>query len=147
MAASSNAEVEPASWLGDFETQEVLGQGAFGKVYLGRNTKNSQQVAIKVINLEAADEDFDDIQVEIAILANMKHPNIVSYFGSFVNQKELWIIMEYLNGGMFKPLITTLSRSSFSHLFTLFSCSFSLCRPFLSLNLLFFFFFFFFFFF
>lgn len=63
-------------------------------------------MAIKVINLEKADDDFEDIQQEITILANMKHPNIVEYHGSFINDSgELWIIMEYLNGGSCRDIL------------------------------------------
>ncbi|MDP2438272.1 MAG: protein kinase [archaeon] len=106
MAASSIVVGnEQTPWLGEFETSEVLGQGAFGKVYLGKSQKSGQEVAVKVINLEAADEDFEDIQLEISILANMRHPNIVSYFGSFVNSNELWIIMEYLNVGSCRDVL------------------------------------------
>jgi serine/threonine-protein kinase 24/25/MST4 len=101
MAASS----ESLSWLGDFEMGEAVGQGAFGKVYAGKSKKTGEPVAIKVIDLEAADEDFEDIAIEIAILADMRHSAIVRYHGSFINKTELWIIMELLSGGSCRDLL------------------------------------------
>lgn len=108
MAASSAtaAAAVGASWLGDFEPEEVVGQGGYGLVYRGHNKSTRAPVAIKVINLEKADDDFEDIQQEITILASMRHPHIVEYFGSFTNNNgELWIIMEYLNGGSCRDVL------------------------------------------
>ena len=36
---------------------------------------------------------------EINILAMLKHPNIIAYFDSFVDEKSLMIVMEYAPGG------------------------------------------------
>jgi len=93
------------TWLGEFKAEEVVGEGAFGKVYRGINKKTKETVAIKVIDLEKADEDFDEVQIEIAILADMRHPAIVAYHGSFVNHNELWIIMEFLSGGSCRDVL------------------------------------------
>lgn len=59
----------------------------------------SEVVAVKKIDMETSEEDIDEIQKEIAILAGCNDPNITKYYGCFVKGHKLWIIMEYLGGG------------------------------------------------
>jgi len=79
--------------------QSVIGQGAFGKVYKGYEKKTKNPVAIKIIDLESAEDDIEDIQKEITILSQLDHTNITKYFGSFVENNYLWIIIELCAGG------------------------------------------------
>ena len=58
-----------------------------------------QIVAIKVIDLEQADDDLDDVKKEIHVLSQCQSPWVTAYFGSFIAGHELWIVMEYLGGG------------------------------------------------
>jgi serine/threonine-protein kinase 24/25/MST4 len=78
---------------------KVIGQGSFGRVYLGIQRKTGLQVAIKVIDLMTA-EDEEDIKHEVSVLAELNSRNVVRYFGSF-QQKDgtLWIVMEYCGAG------------------------------------------------
>lgn len=79
--------------------QSVIGQGAFGKVYKGYEKKNKNPVAIKIIDLESAEDDIEDIQKEITILSQLDHQNITKYYGSFCENNYLWIIIELCAGG------------------------------------------------
>ncbi|ANB13418.1 putative serine/threonine protein kinase KIC1 [Sugiyamaella lignohabitans] len=49
--------------------------------------------------MESSEDDIDEIQKEIAILAACNDSRITKYHGCFVNGYKLWIIMEYLGGG------------------------------------------------
>lgn len=49
--------------------------------------------------METSEDDIDEIQKEISILAGCNSPNITKYYGCFVKGTKLWIIMEYLGGG------------------------------------------------
>lgn len=49
--------------------------------------------------METSDDDIEEIQKEIAILAGCNDPHITRYYGCFVKGHKLWIIMEYLGGG------------------------------------------------
>mmetsp|Transcript_4607 Transcript_4607/g.5921 ORF Transcript_4607/g.5921 Transcript_4607/m.5921 type:complete len:308 (-) Transcript_4607:29-952(-) len=82
-----------------FELGEILGRGAFGKVYKGSDKVTKEEVAIKVINLDQAEEDLEDIQLEINVLAKCKHPCITQYCGSWVIIDQLYIVMEFMGGG------------------------------------------------
>lgn len=82
-----------------FELTSQLGSGSFGEVYQAMDKITGQVVAIKKIDVESCDDDIEEIQKEIAILAGCNDKRITRYYGSFVNGYKLWIIMEYLGGG------------------------------------------------
>jgi serine/threonine protein kinase len=75
-----------------------------------RIDNDSQQVvAIKVLNLDAEEEDVSDIQREIATLSQLKNcdsQNITRYHGSFLNDTQLWIVMDYAAGGSIRSLVS-----------------------------------------
>lgn len=62
-------------------------------------------MAIKQIDLEHADDDIAEIQLEIAHLMDCDSQWITRYYGSFVRGYNLWIIMEYLAGGSCLDLV------------------------------------------
>ena len=63
---------------------------AFGSVYRATHKDPGFTLAIKEIqNID--DEDLDELEKEIAILKKCKNPNIVSYFGTATNERNLWV--------------------------------------------------------
>jgi serine/threonine-protein kinase 24/25/MST4 len=55
--------------------------------------------ADRAADLEDSDDDISEIQQEIANLAAFDSEYVTRYYGSFVVQYKLWIVMEYLAGG------------------------------------------------
>ncbi|KAH9179606.1 Pkinase-domain-containing protein [Lactarius sanguifluus] len=86
----------PAS---QYTLMEKLGTGSFGTVYKAMHNETRQIVAIKQIDLEDSDDDISEIQQEIANLAQHESEFVTRYYGSFVINYKLWIVMEYLAGG------------------------------------------------
>ncbi|KAF8505850.1 Pkinase-domain-containing protein [Russula emetica] len=96
----------PAS---QYTLMEKLGVGSFGTVYKAMHNETKQIVAIKQIDLEDSDDDILEIQQEIANLAQHESEFVTRYYGSFVVNYKLWIVMEFLAGGscldLLKPAV------------------------------------------
>jgi len=82
-----------------FTTLEQIGKGSFGKVFKGVNNQTKQVIAIKIIDLEEAEDEIEDIQQEITILSQCESEFVTKYHGSYLKGYKLWIIMEFLGGG------------------------------------------------
>ncbi|KAI1633256.1 hypothetical protein F4809DRAFT_33385 [Biscogniauxia mediterranea] len=82
-----------------------IGQGASGGVYTGHERGSNRLVAIKQMNLEQQPKK-DLIINEILVMKESVHPNIVNFIDSYLCGGELWVIMEFMEGGSLTDVVT-----------------------------------------
>src|SRR5947208_6094225 len=86
--------------LSDYTLGDCLGKGAFGSVYRALNWGTGETVAIKQVRLEnLGAADLKNMEMEIDLLKNLNHSNIVKYQGFVRSSDSLYIILEYCENG------------------------------------------------
>jgi p21-activated kinase 1 len=88
-----------------YRNLQKIGQGASGGVYTAYQVGTNALVAIKQMNLESQPKK-DLIINEILVMKESKHKNIVNYIDSFLYRGDLWVIMEYMEGGSLTDVVT-----------------------------------------
>lgn len=89
--------------LGRYDLVRVLGQGAMGLVYEGRDPDLERRVAIKTIRVESLSEraatDYEHrFRVEARSAARLQHPNIVSVYDAGRDGDIAFLVMEFIQG-------------------------------------------------
>uniref|UniRef100_A0A8D0DGU3 non-specific serine/threonine protein kinase n=1 Tax=Sander lucioperca TaxID=283035 RepID=A0A8D0DGU3_SANLU len=89
-----------------YEKVKKIGEGSFGKAILVKSKEDGRQYVIKEIGISAMpSKERQESRKEVAVLANMSHPNIVQYKESFEEGGCLYIVMDYCEGGdLFKKI-------------------------------------------
>lgn len=77
-----------------------VGRGATGEVYKARDIQSNEIVAVKLVDLEDAEDDVADIQREITLLAQCSSPYVTRYMSSTLvpGTSKLAIVM-VVHGG------------------------------------------------
>ena len=93
----------PLNKLGRYDLIRVLGKGAMGLVYEGRDPNLDRRVAIKTIKVEnlseeAAAEYEVRFRTEARSAARLQHPNIVSVYDSDRDGDIAFLVMEFIQG-------------------------------------------------
>ena len=81
-------------------TNQVLGEGTFGKVFLfkSKGTQPETDYAVKVLLKEMmSDRAVEMIREEISVLSMMDHDNIIKYVESFEDNRYMYIVTEYIH--------------------------------------------------
>lgn len=82
-----------------------IGQGASGGVFTAYHNTTNSCVAIKQMNLDLQPKK-DLIINEILVMKDSKHKNIVNFLDSYLHNIDLWVVMEYMEGGSLTDVVT-----------------------------------------
>eukprot|EP00057_Strongylocentrotus_purpuratus_P023351 XP_011677825.1 PREDICTED: serine/threonine-protein kinase Nek1 isoform X2 [Strongylocentrotus purpuratus] len=86
--------------MDNYIKKKQIGEGSFGKALLVKSKADGKEYVIKEINISKMKrKEKEESKKEVAVLRKMKHPNIVSYAESFEERGNLYIVMDYCDGG------------------------------------------------
>ncbi|KRX07982.1 Protein kinase-like domain [Pseudocohnilembus persalinus] len=89
-------------FIEDYQLQEVLGEGQYGKVYKGLNVKTNELVAIKCVSNKKFKEvpKLEEFTMnEIQTLAQIDNPHVVKFHEMLKSKNHYYFVYEYCNGG------------------------------------------------
>ena len=100
-------KVNVGSKLEDFQVVRPLGKGHFGAVYLVTSKLTNKLYAMKEIQTSKykSQEEVNQVEKEIKLLENLRHPHVITYFNSFKQNGNIYIVIEYINGGSLEDLL------------------------------------------
>ncbi|KAK5090085.1 serine/threonine-protein kinase gin4 [Lithohypha guttulata] len=117
----SSSKAKRKTHIGPWQLGRTLGKGATGRVRLAKHAFTGQTAAIKIVSKKSAalvqsasmrkmDDDLTSnisgartmpfgIEREIVIMKLIEHPNITSLYDIWENRGELYLVLEYVEGG------------------------------------------------
>ncbi|KAL8539609.1 hypothetical protein ACS0TY_001277 [Phlomoides rotata] len=109
-ASPINACSKDRTSIEDFEIIKPISRGAFGRVFLARKRATGDLFAIKVLKKAGMirKNAVESILAERDILISVRNPFVVRFFYSFTCRENLYLVMEYLNGGDLFSLLRNL---------------------------------------
>jgi serine/threonine protein kinase len=92
----------PQPFPGEYLILDLLGEGAFGQVWLAKDVNLDILVALKTIRLQGGVEHrsraLAALQKDARMLARLKHPNIVKVHGWRQAGEEHYLVLQYVPG-------------------------------------------------
>src|ERR1700691_3802284 len=91
--------------IGKYQLRQLLGEGATGKVYFALDTFSGADVALKVLDSDAA-QDLEEVggardqfMNEASLVGQLQHPHIVTILEAVMGEDSAYLAMEYVPGG------------------------------------------------
>ena len=103
----------------DFEYLSELGSGGFGAVVKVKHNISQQTFAVKKLK-SSRQENPENILREIRAIAQINDPNIINYNHSFIEDNELYLIMEYCSNGSLRDWLSKKGKLSIDYAANLF---------------------------
>ena len=97
----------PNIQLSNFELKDTLGTGSFGRVRLvsfaNAKAGDTQFYALKILKKSEVIylKQVEHVKTEKKLLETISHPFVVNLMGAFQDDKNLYLMMEYIIGGEF----------------------------------------------
>ena len=103
--------------LTDFTIQRTLGTGSFGRVHLVQSKHNQRYYAVKVLKKQQVVKmkQIEHTNDERKMLQRVKHPFLITLWGTFQDSKNLYMVMDFIEGGELFSLLRKSQVSSRLH--------------------------------
>lgn len=109
-SAASKSKRKAENRIGPWRLGRTLGRGSTGRVRLAKHCQTGQLAAIKIIpkvvaqgshGMTRVDENGlpYGIEREIIIMKLISHPNIMALYDVWENNNDLYLVLEYIEGG------------------------------------------------
>ncbi|KAI1090889.1 Pkinase-domain-containing protein [Rostrohypoxylon terebratum] len=98
--------------LGDFDLLRTLGTGSFGRVHLVQSKHNQRFYAIKVLKKAQVVKmkQVEHTNDERRMLGEVKHPFLITLWGTFQDPRNLYMVMDFVEGGELFSLLRKSGR-------------------------------------
>ncbi|SCV01261.1 LAMI_0G10352g1_1 [Lachancea mirantina] len=96
----------------DFQIMRTLGTGSFGRVHLVRSVHNGRYYAIKVLKKHQVVrmKQIEHTNDERQMLKLVEHPFLIRMWGTFQDARNLFMVMDYIEGGELFSLLRKSQR-------------------------------------
>ncbi|CZT01212.1 probable cAMP-dependent protein kinase [Rhynchosporium agropyri] len=98
--------------LTDFDILRTLGTGSFGRVHLVQSKHNQRFYAVKVLKKQQVVKmkQVEHTNDERRMLQEVKHPFLITLWGTFQDSKNLYMVMDFVEGGELFSLLRKSQR-------------------------------------
>ncbi|KAJ6459553.1 kinase-like domain-containing protein [Mycena sanguinolenta] len=85
---------------------EKIGKGGSAQIFRAKTLAANERVAIKEMKaVQQTKFTLECFVNEILVMQRFQHPNLISFFGSYLTNSNLWIVMEYMDCGALTDVI------------------------------------------
>ena len=100
--------------MDQFKILKEIGRGGYGRALLVKSLHNNELKVVKEMNLAGMNAEARETAFhEVEILSTLKHTNIIRYRGCTKQRKNLYILMDYADGGDLATAIQKQGRNPF----------------------------------
>nr|KAG5709258.1 hypothetical protein BaRGS_018010 [Batillaria attramentaria] len=106
----------------DYKVTEKIGEGAFGQAFLVENKESRCQYVMKKLALDRVGvKERQLAKLEAAVLSQLSHEYIVSFYDCFEQRGSLYIVMDYCSRGDLRKVIEKEQKLPESQILTWFA--------------------------
>lgn len=100
---SSSSAKKTKTHVGPWRLGRTLGRGSSGRVRLAKHTTTGRLAAVKIVPKSMVADDIEKapygIEREVIIMKLIEHPNVMALYDVWENKGELYLVLEYIEGG------------------------------------------------